>query len=394
MSTAGRYRLEVVIGVGSFATVHRAVDDRLDSRVVIKMLAENHSLNPEIRARFIAEGRSLRKVNDPHVVTVHDIGESERQQPYLVLEYADRGTLADRVEALRARGWVASAEDVLTASRNLTSALHAVHAAGLVHRDLSPRNVLITRADRAPASPPGGHGEQRLLAEDEILVVADLGMCKDLALNSGLTVAGGTAGFRPPEQESGPALIDHRADLWAMSKLLEWIAREAPLPAAFDAELRRSLQPDPSKRHPGARAWLESIEAALAPPPAHSRATATGARPRHRWRNLAAVVVLALALGAGALLPTALAHLRTGEADLAIEGPQEITVGQEATYRAVIDGAESWVWILPGGRYVADADTVSLTPSSPGRAEVALQARDENGNPVEERRSVVVETAE
>src|SRR5690625_7917252 len=107
------------------------------------MLAENHSLNPEIRARFIAEGRSLRKVNDPHVVTVHDIGESERQQPYLVLEYADRGTLADRVEGLRARGWVASAEDVLTASRNLTSALHAVHAAGLVHRDLSPRNVLI-----------------------------------------------------------------------------------------------------------------------------------------------------------------------------------------------------------------------------------------------------------
>src|SRR5690625_7211322 len=101
MSTAGRYRLEEVIGVGSFATVHRAVDDRLDSRVVIKMLAENHSLNPEIRARFIAEGRSLRKVNDPHVVTVHDIGESERQQPYLVLEYADRGTLADRVEALR-----------------------------------------------------------------------------------------------------------------------------------------------------------------------------------------------------------------------------------------------------------------------------------------------------
>ena len=393
MSTAGRYRLEEVIGVGSFATVHRAVDDRLDSRVVIKMLAENHSLNPEIRERFIAEGRSLRKVNDPHVVTVHDIGESERQQPYLVLEYADRGTLADRVEALRAGGWVASAEDVLAASRNLASALHAVHAAGLVHRDLSPRNVLITRADRA-STPPGGNGEARLLAEDEILVVADLGMCKDLALNSGLTVAGGTAGFRPPEQESGPALIDHRADLWAMSKLLEWIARDAPLPAAFHAELKRSLQPDPSKRHPGARAWLESIEAALDPPPARPRASATGARPRRRWRNLAAVFALVLALGAGALLPTVLAHLRTGETSVAIEGPKEITVGQEATYHADIDGAESWVWILPGGRYVADAHEVSLTPSSPGRAEVTLQARDENGNPVEETRSVVVETAD
>src|SRR5690625_4107230 len=125
MSTAGRYRLEEVIGVGSFATVHRAVDVLLHSRLVIKMLAENHSLNPEIRERFIAEGRSLRKVNDPHVVTVHDIGESERQPPYLVLEYADRGTLADRVEALRARGWVASAEDVQIGSASCRERLYS-----------------------------------------------------------------------------------------------------------------------------------------------------------------------------------------------------------------------------------------------------------------------------
>lgn len=88
----GRYRAEEVIGVGSFATVHRAADDLLDDTVVVKVLAENHSLNPEIRERFIAEGRSLRRVASPHVVTVHDIGETDRQQPYLVLEHADRGT--------------------------------------------------------------------------------------------------------------------------------------------------------------------------------------------------------------------------------------------------------------------------------------------------------------
>lgn len=76
---AGRYWLEEVIGVGSFATVHRAVDDRLEDTVVVKILAENHSLNPEVRERFIAEGRALRRVSSPHVVTVHDIGESERQ---------------------------------------------------------------------------------------------------------------------------------------------------------------------------------------------------------------------------------------------------------------------------------------------------------------------------
>src|SRR5690625_1449370 len=137
----GRYRLQEVIGVGSFATVHRALDERLDDEVVVKMLAENHSLNPEVRERFIAEGRSLRKVRSPHVVTVHDIGESERQQPYLVLQHADRGTLADRITTLRAQGWVPSAADVLTTARSLAAAVEAVHQANLVHRDLSPGNV-------------------------------------------------------------------------------------------------------------------------------------------------------------------------------------------------------------------------------------------------------------
>ena len=102
---AGRYQLLEVIGVGSFATVHRARDEHLDDTVVVKILAENHSLNPEIRERFIAEGRSLRRVSSPHVVSVHDIGESDRQQPYLVLAHADRGTLAQRVTELRRRGW-------------------------------------------------------------------------------------------------------------------------------------------------------------------------------------------------------------------------------------------------------------------------------------------------
>lgn len=140
---AGRYRLEKVIGVGSFATAHRAVDDRLDDVVVVKILAENHSLNPEIRERFIAEGRALRKVDSPHVVTVHDIGEGEQQQPYLVLELADRGTLAERVGDLRRRGWSATAEDVVVVARQLAAAVEAIHHAQLVHRDLSPANVLI-----------------------------------------------------------------------------------------------------------------------------------------------------------------------------------------------------------------------------------------------------------
>ncbi|MGO2537965.1 MAG: protein kinase domain-containing protein, partial [Brachybacterium tyrofermentans] len=140
----GHYRLHEVLGVGSFATVHRAHDERLDASVAVKVLAENHSLNPEIRERFIAEGRTLRRVGGPHLVTVHDIGQTSRQQPYLVLEIADRGTLRQRVENLRAEGWRATREDALALARPLAAAVGAVHRARLVHRDLSPGNLLLT----------------------------------------------------------------------------------------------------------------------------------------------------------------------------------------------------------------------------------------------------------
>lgn len=140
----GHYLLGDVIGVGSFATVYRATDERLDDEVVVKVLAENHSLNPEIRERFIGEGRSLRRVEGSHVVTIYDIGESDRQQPYLVLEHADRGTVRERVAALRRSGWRASREDILAFARPLAAAVDAVHRAQLVHRDLSPGNMLLS----------------------------------------------------------------------------------------------------------------------------------------------------------------------------------------------------------------------------------------------------------
>src|SRR5690625_1420641 len=257
----GHYRLGEVIEVGSFAAVHRARDERLQDEVGVKILAENHSLNPEIRERFIAEGRSLRKVSSPHVVQLYDIGESSAQQPYLVLELADRGTLEARVATLRARGWRATVPDVLAVARALAAALEAVHAVRLVHRDLSPGNVLLTSVPAA-----GSAGEAYVIGADERLLVADLGLCKDLAVSSGLTVAGGTDGFRPPEASGSPAVVDTRADLWSLSRLLLWLCEGADLPPALDVALRRSLAPDPAQRHQDVAAWLADVEASLAPP--------------------------------------------------------------------------------------------------------------------------------
>ncbi|MEI2776003.1 MAG: serine/threonine-protein kinase [Tetrasphaera sp.] len=400
----GRYRLEEVIGVGSFATVHRAVDERLDDTIVVKILAENHSLNPEVRERFIAEGRALRRIASPHVVTVHDIGESERQQPYLVLDLADRGTLAQRVAELRDQGWTAGPEDVLDVSRQLARALEAMHTAQLVHRDLSPPNVLLTTTPDAEAV----HGS--VIRADERLLLADLGMCKDLALNSGLTVAGGTAGFRPPEMDAGPAVIDTRADLWSLSALIRWLAEGGDLPAAFWTVVDRGQSAAPDQRHPDVTAWLAEVEAALAPAPRESPSeasppeasgtgtSAAGARERHTEsapdgaqarrptrRQLAilvaAIAALLLGLGGGWLLhglrstPTA----SSASARLAIQGPQQVGVGATATFTLVHQGVDSWVWILPTGRHIADTASVSLKPSGAGSSRVTVRAVDDEG---------------
>lgn len=426
----GQFALRDVIGVGSFATVYRARDERLDGEVVVKILAENHSLNPEVRERFIAEGRSLRRVHSPHVVTVFDLGETPRQQPYLVLEYADRGSLADRVRTLRERGWRASRSDVLRCARGLAAAVSALHAVGLVHRDLSPGNVLIAstpgegRADRAGTGPTPviataqptprrvgsvgrtfsatGTRPPDLLAPDERLLLSDLGLCKDLALNSGLTVASGTEGFRPPEQRRA-GVVDERADLWALSALISWLVDGATMPDALTAALRRSLAEDPQDRHPDAATWLRDVETALAPAPApvdtassHTQpipvpaitAPATPAlvmsAPPHRtpWKaGVMAVVMLAVGLIGGWVLNTRdTPSSSTASASIAISGPDTVAVGEEATFTAEVAGVAGWVWELPTGEFEANSSEVTLTPTGAGTAQILLRALDGEGN--------------
>lgn len=402
---AGRYRLEEVIGVGSFATVHRAVDDWLEDTVALKVLAENHSLNPEVRERFIHEGRSLRRISSPHVVTVHDIGETDRQQPFLVLQYADRGTLADRIRTLRGRGWTATTADLLVTARGLAAAIEAVHEALLVHRDLSPGNVLIAAAPGDPDPGAADTADASIIRSDERLVLADLGMCKDLARNSGLTVAAGTSGFRPPEQ-SGAGVVDTRADLWSISALMSWLAEGAEVPAALTRVLERGQAELPADRHPDVATWLAEVEEALAPEPTDAGATPsevttapTGTASLGRRLG-----ILLAAVAAGIVLGVLAARLlapwdgdpppRTALASVAIDGPTDLTVGEEVTFTAEVTGLDSWVWTLPSGRYVLDLETVTLTPQTAGPSHLTLRGQDADGTEIEVVHEVTVTAAD
>lgn len=443
----GRYELAEVVGTGAFATVYRAVDERLDATVAIKLLADNHCLDPDVRARFVAEGRALRRVDSPHVLRVYDVGETEQLQPYLVVELADRGSLAQRVAGLVATGWRPRVPDLGALVDDLAEAVEAVHAANLVHRDLSPGNVLL----RSTHDPAGRRAETRLVGPDERLVVADLGLAKDLRHSSGLTVAGGTDGFRPPEQRGGPGLIDARADLWALSALVFWLvtgqapagdgsrsaasARQATLRDALGRlglppDLRRPLTTGlaerPDERQADVAIWRTEIRAALEPaPPRRGRRAASGpspagghaygpptpdgatpapasgpARPRlHRVGAAAGLVLAGAALGAttvalaggqdGSPTTTRLddgtveVAATAGGARLAIVGPDEATVGDPVTFEAEAEGVEEWAWFMPDGTVYANDPSVQLRARSGGGAEIALVGTSEAGDRLE-----------
>ena len=167
----GRYAVRRRIGSGGFATVWLAYDEQLDSPVAIKVLADNWTEDHHVRQRFLEEGRYLRKVESPHVVTVYDAGELDDGRPYLVMSYADQGTLADRLERRRAGGWPQAMEVV----RQVGAGLQALHDRDILHRDVKPANVLFRSVDggasdaRRPRDgrrPRPGQGARHVLAAD------------------------------------------------------------------------------------------------------------------------------------------------------------------------------------------------------------------------------------
>jgi len=138
-----RYRLERRIATGGMATVWLARDTQLDRDVAVKVLSDVLADNPSYTARFRREARVAARLSDPNLVRIFDYsGETER--PYIVMEHIPGGTLADQIAADKA-GEV----DPDRLARELLGALAAIHAAGVVHRDVKPSNVLLDGAGRA-----------------------------------------------------------------------------------------------------------------------------------------------------------------------------------------------------------------------------------------------------
>jgi len=222
------YEIERVLGAGGMGTVYLARDRKLDRRVAIKL---HHALDAE---HLRSEAVAMARLAHPNVVTVYEIGEREGR-PFVVMEYVEGETL---------RGWLARAPrshaDILRVIHAVGDGLAAAHAAGLVHRDVKPDNVLVGADDRARIGDFG---------------LARLGLTTD--------VVAGTPAYMAPEQKAG-GTVDPRADQYALAV----VAREAlattlrpgaRLPARFARVLARALAEQAAGRWPTIRAFVDAL---------------------------------------------------------------------------------------------------------------------------------------
>jgi ketosteroid isomerase-like protein len=251
----GRFRIEAVAGRGGMGVVYRAVELDLERPVALKLIASDRAADPAFRERFQRESRLAALIDHPNVVPVHGAGEAEGQL-YLVMRYVE-GTDLHRL--LKRDGPLAP-ERAAEIVAQVASALDAAHAAGLVHRDVKPANVLVAGDHHAYL---GDFGLTRLLSSDEQLTETGQWL--------------GTTDFASPEQLQGHR-VDARADVYSLGCVLHAALLGTPpfpretmpatllahlhdpiprpstagAPAGFDRVMVRALAKAPDDRYPSA----------------------------------------------------------------------------------------------------------------------------------------------
>lgn len=263
----GRFGVERVLGTGAFATVWLARDEDLDAWVAIKLLADNWSLNEDARRRFIEEARALRRLDDDRIVRVYEIGRLPDDRPYIVMEYADRGTMEDRMRLRDELDQPFSVREAVELGVEIAECLIAVHGSRMVHRDVKPSNVLFRSLplERQDAMRRNG---QRVVAERTLL--GDFGIARRLEGILGHTMVVGSPPYMAPEQADRhrASHADHRSDIYSAAVIVrELLTGREDVPDALERAVDRGLSPDPGARFESAWEWRDALRDALTQTP-------------------------------------------------------------------------------------------------------------------------------
>ena len=281
-SYVGRFEVRNAVASGGFAVILRAWDEELRSFVALKILHGELERDENIRLRFLEEARLLRRIRSPNVVTVHDVGRLDDGRPYFVMDFADRGTLADRLEPGQTTR-VLDHWSLMALVDAVADGLSAIHEAGVVHRDVKPANILFQLVHRGWGSAEesgldDGAGKLPLVAPDERILLGDLGIAKDLIKRAGdVTITGGTPLYQAPEQYDASADVTPAADVYAATALMWHIltgqkppdARAAMgnldgIASAWREVMEQGMALDPSARFASMESWRSAIHETLA----------------------------------------------------------------------------------------------------------------------------------
>ena len=272
-----RYVVGELIGRGGMGSVYRATDTVLGRDVALKVLSTE--VEAPVLARQLAdEARVLAALDHPGIVAVHDVGVLADGRPFYVMRLVRGDRLGDRARTVT-RG------EALRLFLRVCEAVAFAHARGIVHRDLTPSNVMV-----------GAFGE---------VLVLDWGLATSVSAATPAPIAGGTPGFMAPEQRLAGGVIDPRTDVFGLGAILGALLR-APgttVPKPLRAIITRASEPVAADRYAGADALADDVRRWLDAEPVSAYREPEWERVARLYqRHQALVLLLATYLGVRVLI--------------------------------------------------------------------------------------------
>ncbi len=246
MAFADRFVLGERVGIGATGEVVRAFDNQRGIPVAIKRLHDHLVADPYSRERFRCETDLSTRIDSEHVVRCFEGGVDEDDRPYLVLEWLDGEDLAQRIKTTRV-----STSEAIEIVRQTALGLQAMHDAGIVHRDVKPRNLFVAHAYQE---------------KPFVIKLIDLGLAYDCSAQGADVGALGTPFYMSPEQAQGSAAIGPQSDLFSLGALFfELLSGQRPFDAptnfALFAKIALQVPPRLSDAWPHAPRSLDSFVA-------------------------------------------------------------------------------------------------------------------------------------